>query len=62
MDVQRIFEDERRRSGAFSPGPDWVGPKSALPASTMLESGSHFLALVSWSAPISDTNAFAFPG
>ena len=59
--MQSIFKDERHRNGAFSRGPERVGPKPALTASTILESALHFLAVVSWSAPVSDANAFPIP-
>ena len=59
--MQRIFEDERRRNGAFARGPEGVGPKPALTALQILESGSHFLAVCALSAPVLDTNAFLTP-
>jgi hypothetical protein len=59
--MQGIFEDERRGDGAFARRRFAVGPKSALTASKILESALHFLAVVSWSAPVSDANAFSSP-
>lgn len=37
--MQRIFDDERRRNGGFSPGPFGVGPQAPLNVSKMPESG-----------------------
>jgi hypothetical protein len=51
--MQRIFDDERRRNGAFARGPSGVGPKSFLNVSEMLDVGRHRLALSSCSETIS---------
>jgi len=55
--MQRIFEDERRRNGAFTRGPGGVDPKPALTALQILESALHFLAVRALSSPVLDTNA-----
>jgi hypothetical protein len=51
--MQAMFDDERRRNGAFARGPFGVGPKSPLKASKMLDGGQHRLALFSCSGTIS---------
>jgi hypothetical protein len=51
-DMQRIFDDERRRNGGFAPGPKGVGPKSPLTALQILESALHFLAVCALSGTI----------
>ena len=45
--MQRIFDDERRRTGGFARGPFGVGRKSPANASKMLDGGQHRLALFS---------------
>lgn len=51
-----IFEDERRGNGGVSPSPSRVRPKPPRTVSRMLESGRHFLALLSLSVTILVSN------